>query len=314
MMDWTDRHCRMFHRTLSRQARLYTEMVTTGALVHGDVARHLDFEPSEHPVALQLGGSVPGDLAQAARLGAQWGYDEINLNCGCPSDRVQNGAFGACLMKDAPRVAAGVAAMCDAVDRPVSVKHRIGVDEQDGYGPLRDFVGTVAAEGGVRVFILHMRKAWLRGLSPKENRSVPPLRPDLARRLRADFPDLTLVVNGEISTLDQAAGWCDEGFDGVMLGRAAYQEPWLLAAVDRRLFGADRPPPDRWAVAAAMADYAETAMARGAPLSAITRHMMGLFNGLPGARRWRRILSEDARGADAALILRAADQVRALAA
>ena len=307
MMDWTDRWCRRFHRALSARARLYTEMVTTGALLFGDQSRHLDYDVEERPLALQLGGAAPADLAQAAAIGARWGYDEINLNCGCPSDRVQNGAFGACLMKRPALVAEACAAMADAVGAPATVKHRIGVDDQDGYGPLRDFVGTVAADGGVQVFVLHARKAWLNGLSPKENRTVPPLRYDLAVRLRADFPDRTIVLNGGVETLDQAAAHLSAGFDGVMIGRAAYQNPWLLAGVDEALFDAARTDaPDRRAVADMMADLVD---ARSVPAWAVARHMMGLFNGLPGARSWRRTLSDADKAGGGDVIRRAADAV-----
>lgn len=235
-MDWTDRHCRRFWRTLTRHARVYTEMVTTGALLHGDVERHLRFNSEEHPVALQLGGAVPADLAACAALGEEWGYDEINLNCGCPSDRVQNGRFGACLMAEPALVRDCVTAMREACDIPVTVKHRIGIDHQECYSELVDFVGTVAS-GGAEVFIVHARKAWLQGLSPKENREIPPLNYDWVYHLKRDFPDLTIVINGGIETLDACAAHL-EHVDGVMLGRAPYQNPWLLSEVDTRLFGA----------------------------------------------------------------------------
>src|SRR5215207_2611359 len=221
MMDWTDRHCRYFHRLLTRRTRLYAEMVTTGALLHGDVPRHLDFDPVELPVALQLGGSEPADLAAAARLGARWGYAEINLNCGCPSERVQRGAFGACLMAEPELVAEGVRAMRDAVSLPVTVKHRIGIDRGEDYAFVRDFVGTVAARGGAEVFIVHARNAWLKGLSPKENRELPPLRHETVARLKRDFPTLTIVVNGGITTDAQIAAQLGV-VDGVMIGREAY--------------------------------------------------------------------------------------------
>jgi len=310
MMDWTDRHCRVFHRLLSCHARLYTEMVTTGALIHGDVPRHLDFNAREHPVALQLGGSEPDDLAHCARLAEHWGYDEVNLNCGCPSERVQRGAFGACLMAEPLLVRDCVKAMADAVSIPVTVKHRIGIDKNDSYDFVRDFVGTVA-EGGARVFIVHARSAWLKGLSPKENREVPPLRYEFARRLKADFPDFAIVLNGGIAdapTVDAAL----EGLDGVMIGRHAYHEPWFLAQVDARWFGDDHAVPTRDEVVQAMREYAMAAMASGAPLRAVTRHMLGLYQGLPGARAWRRMLSDNLRLAqgDANLILDAAAQVR----
>ena len=310
MMDWTDRHCRRFHRLLSRHARLYTEMVTTGALIHGDVPRHLDFNAAEHPVALQLGGSEPDDLAHCARLAERWGYDEVNLNCGCPSERVQRGAFGACLMAEPKLVRDCVKAMADAVSIPVTVKHRIGIDKTDSYDFVRDFVGTVA-EGGATVFIVHARSAWLKGLSPKENREVPPLRYEFARRLKADFPGFTIVLNGGIAdatAVDQAL----VDLDGVMIGRHAYHEPWFMAQADQRWFGDAHAAPNREDVVQAMREYAVVAMSDGAPLRAVTRHMLGLYQGLPGARAWRRMLSDNLRLAqgDANLILDAAAQVR----
>ena len=291
MMDWTDRHCRYFHRLLSRHTRLYTEMVTTGALLHGDVARHLDFNPEEHPVALQLGGSEPADLAKAARLGEQWGYDEINLNCGCPSDRVQRGAFGACLMAEPRLVADGVKAMVDAVSVPVTVKHRIGIDRTESYEFVRDFVGTVA-EAGCRVFIVHARNAWLQGLSPKENREVPPLRYEIVHRLKREFPQLVIGINGGITQDTQVQAQL-QAVDGVMVGREAYHNPWWLASWDAAFFGAGNPGLTREGVEAAMVDYMERdAAARGTPWYAIARHMLGLYNGLPGARRWRQVWSD----------------------
>jgi tRNA-dihydrouridine synthase A len=310
MMDWTDRHCRRFHRLLSRHARLYTEMVTTGALIHGDVPRHLDFNAEEHPVALQLGGSEPDDLAHCARLAERWGYDEVNLNCGCPSERVQRGAFGACLMAEPLLVRDCVKAMADAVSIPVTVKHRIGIDKTDSYEFVRDFVGTVA-EGGARVFIVHARSAWLKGLSPKENREVPPLRYEFARRLKADFPGFTIVLNGGIADT-VAVDLALEDLDGVMIGRHAYHEPWFLAQADGRWFGDGHAVPSREDVVQAMREYAVVAMAAGAPLRSVTRHMLGLYQGLPGARAWRRMLSNNLRLAqgDANLILDAAAQVR----
>jgi len=297
MMDWTDRHCRYFHRLLSRHALLYTEMVTTGALIHGDVPRHLRFNAEEHPVALQLGGSEPADLAHSARLGQQWGYDEINLNCGCPSERVQRGAFGACLMAEPALVADCVKAMVDAVDVPVTVKHRIGIDKTESYEFVRDFVGTVA-EAGCKVFIVHARNAWLQGLSPKENREVPPLRYALVHRLKAEFPHLTIAINGGITTSEQVAQQL-QLLDGVMIGREAYHNPWWLASWDAAFFGADGVGgPDgvaltREQVEAQMCDYmAREAAAHGTPWSSIARHMLGLRNGLPGARRWRQVWSD----------------------
>ena len=291
MMDWTDRHCRHFHRLLSRQALLYTEMVTTGALLHGDVPRHLDFGETEHPVALQLGGSEPADLAHCARLGQQWGYDEINLNCGCPSERVQRGAFGACLMAEPKLVADGVRAMVDAVDVPVTVKHRIGIDRQERYDFVRDFVGTVS-EAGCRVFIVHARNAWLQGLSPKENRDIPPLRYETVHRLKLDFPHLVIAINGGITTDAQVHAQLAE-LDGVMVGREAYHNPWWLASWDTAFFGAEDRGLTREAVEAQMVDYmAREARERGTPWSSIARHMLGLRHGLPGARRWRQVWSD----------------------
>ncbi len=294
MLDWTDRHCRFFHRLLSRHTRLYTEMVTTGALLHGDVARHLRFHEAEHPVALQLGGSEPADLAHAARLGQQWGYDEINLNCGCPSERVQRGAFGACLMAEPALVADGVKAMLDVVQVPVTVKHRIGIDKEESYGFMRDFVGTVA-DAGCRVFIVHARNAWLKGLSPKENREVPPLRYELAHRLKADFPLLTVVVNGGLTGPEALVGQLAH-VDGVMVGREAYHNPWVMAGWDARFWNDPTATSEgltRETVEEAMVAYmAREAAAHGTPWSHIARHMLGLRNGTPGARRWRQVWSD----------------------
>ncbi|MFZ3127252.1 MAG: tRNA dihydrouridine(20/20a) synthase DusA [Rhodoferax sp.] len=291
MLDWTDRHCRYFHRLLTRNALLYTEMVTTGALVHGDVARHLQCNAEEHPVALQLGGSDPADLAHCARLGAQWGYDEINLNCGCPSERVQRGAFGACLMAEPQLVADCVKAMVDVVDVPVTVKHRIGIDKVESYDFVRDFVGTVS-EAGCRVFIVHARNAWLKGLSPKENREVPPLRYALAHRLKTDFPQLTIVVNGGITTSAQIAEQLQQ-VDGAMLGREAYHNPWWLSGWDAQFYGDAPSTLSRESVEQQMVDYmVREASAHGTPWSNIARHMLGLRHGLPGARRWRQVWSD----------------------
>ena len=291
MMDWTDRHCRYFHRLLSRHVLLYTEMVTTGALVHGDVPRHLDFNAEEHPVALQLGGSDPADLARSARLGQQWGYQEINLNCGCPSERVQRGAFGACLMSEPKLVADCVTAMVDVVDVPVTVKHRIGIDKIESYEFVRDFVGTVS-EAGCQVFIVHARNAWLQGLSPKENREIPPLRYELVHQLKKEFPHLTIAINGGFTTNTQVLEQLDV-LDGVMLGREAYHNPWLLASWDAELYGAQPQALSREDVEARMCDYmVREAAARGTPWSNIARHMLGLRNGLPGARRWRQVWSD----------------------
>jgi tRNA-dihydrouridine synthase A len=291
MMDWTDRHCRFFHRLLSRRARLYTEMVTTGALLHGDVPRHLDFDAAEHPVALQLGGSEPADLARCAKLGEEWGYDEINLNCGCPSERVQRGAFGACLMAEPQLVADCVKAMVDVVDVPVTVKHRIGIDKVESYAFVRDFVGTVA-EAGCGVFAVHARNAWLKGLSPKENREVPPLRYDLVDRLKSEFPDLVICINGGIAT-DEVVHEQLRELDGVMIGREAYHHPWWLARWDE-LFHGDAPSTlRREEVEEQMVAYMEREhAARGTPWHSVARHMMGLYNGLPGARRWRQVWSD----------------------
>jgi tRNA-dihydrouridine synthase A len=291
MIDWTDRHCRYFHRLLSRHARLYTEMITTGALLHGDVGRHLRFNAEEHPVALQLGGSEPADLARCAKLGEQWGYDEINLNCGCPSERVQRGAFGACLMAEPQLVADGVKAMCDAVSVPVTVKHRIGIDRTESYDFVRDFVGTVA-EAGCSTFIVHARNAWLQGLSPKENREIPPLRYELVHRLKRDFPALVIVINGGITSDAQVREQLAL-LDGVMIGREAYHNPWWLASWDALYFGAEPSTLTREAVEEQMLDYMLRAAAEdGAPWYAIARHMLGLRHGLPGARRWRQVWSD----------------------
>ena len=291
MMDWTDRHCRYFHRLLSAKALLYTEMVTTGALIHGDVPRHLRFNPEEHPLALQLGGSEPADLAKAAMLGEQWGYDEINLNCGCPSERVQRGAFGACLMAEPALVADCVKAMREVVDVPVTVKHRIGIDKFDSYDFVRDFVGEVS-EAGCNTFIVHARSAWLKGLSPKENREVPPLRYELVRLLKQDFPHLSIAINGGITASAQVAEQLQQ-LDGVMVGREAYHNPWWLASWDAEFFGAAPSSLSREQVEAQMCDYMVREFAAyGTPWSAIARHMLGLRHGLPGSRRWRQVWSD----------------------
>lgn len=294
MMDWTDRHCRVFHRLLSTRALLYTEMVTTGALMHGDVPRHLDYSECEHPIALQLGGSEPTDMATSARLGQQWGYDEINMNVGCPSDRVQRGTFGACLMAEPALVARNVAAMIDAVDIPVTVKCRIGIDDQDSEAALTDFVGEVSENGGCGRFVIHARKAWLQGLSPKENRDIPPLDYERVIRLKQQFPLLHIGINGGIKDLGAVAGFLDAGLDAVMVGRAAYQDPWLLSEVDARLFGDAQPERSRHDIVEAFLPYVEEQRAAGVPLHAMTRHVLGLFNGQPGARLWRRYISENA--------------------
>jgi tRNA-dihydrouridine synthase A len=297
MLDWTDRHCRFFHRLITRRTRLYTEMVTTGALLHGDVLRHLDFSAVEHPLALQLGGSEPADLAQAARLARQWGYDEVNLNCGCPSERVQRGAFGACLMAEPALVRDGVAAMRDVLgdDLPVTVKHRIGIDRIEHYDFLRDFVGTVA-EAGCTVFIVHARNAWLQGLSPRENREVPPLRYEFVHRLKGDFPHFTITLNGGVTSGEQIAEQL-ACVDGVMVGRAAYHHPMLMADWDARFWGdgAARITNDGWrlAIEAQLLAYiAREQVLRGTPWPHIVRHALGLWNGQPGARRWRQVWSD----------------------
>jgi len=288
MMDWTDRHCRYFHRLLSRHALLYTEMVTTGALIHGDQPRHLDFNPEEHPVALQLGGSEPNDLAKAAKLGVQWGYDEINLNCGCPSERVQRGAFGACLMAEPALVADGVKAMVDVVSVPVTVKHRIGIDRIERYEFVRDFVGTVSL-AGCQTFIVHARNAWLQGISPKENRELPPLKPDWVSRLKNDFPHLSFVINGGIVSMAQIKAHLNE-LDGVMVGREAYHNPWLLQQWDEAL-GHEARDLTRDEVEWQMVVYMQTQAKQGVPWYAIARHMLGLRHGQPGARKWRQVWS-----------------------
>ncbi|WP_299144787.1 tRNA dihydrouridine(20/20a) synthase DusA [uncultured Tateyamaria sp.] len=313
MMDWTDRHCRYLHRLLSGRALLYTEMVTAPALVRGGALHLLDHDTAEHPVALQLGGSDPKELAQAARLGADAGYDEINLNCGCPSDRVQSGTFGAVLMREPARVAQCVRAMRDAVDVPVTVKCRIGVDEQDPETVLPEFLAQIVAAGCERVTI-HARKAWLKGLSPKENRDIPPLDYDLVMRMKGLFPNLHISVNGGIASLTHAQEMLDAGLDGVMIGRAAYHQPAdILCSADRLIFGAGT---DTTAEAAVMSmlPYIEAHLQGGGRLHQITRHMLGLFAGRPGARGWRRVLSEGATRPDAgpALVETAMSHITAL--
>ena len=309
MLDWTDRHCRYFLRLLSRHTLLYAEMITTGAVLRGDRERLLAHDLAEHPLALQLGGCDPGELARCARVAADFGYDEVNLNVGCPSDRVQSGRFGACLMAEPDLVADGVAAMRAAVDLPVTVKTRIGIDDRDSYVELADFIGRVAA-GGCEVFIVHARKAWLSGLSPKENREVPPLRYDVVHRLKRDFPGLAIILNGGLTTLDQVADQLRR-VDGVMMGRAAYENPYLLAEADRRFFGASTPPPSRHQVIRAFLPYVEAQLQRGTPLHCMTRHVLGLFQGIPGARAWRRHLSEHAhrRGAGVEVLEAALQQI-----
>ena len=292
MMEWTDRHCRFFHRQLTCRTRLYTEMVTTGALLHGDRPRHLDFSVEEHPVALQLGGSEPAELAECAALGEKWGYDEINLNCGCPSERVQRGAFGACLMAEPRLVADCVKAMCDAVSVPVTVKHRIGIDRIESYEFMRDFVGTVA-DAGCRVFIVHARNAWLKGISPKENRELPPLRHELVYRLKREFPDLTVVLNGGVRSNDEIDAHLAH-VDGVMVGREAYHHPWSMSGWDARFLGGAEADVERAAIEATMVRYMQQVVGRGEPWSHVARHMIGLRNGLAGARVWRQVWSDHA--------------------
>jgi tRNA-dihydrouridine synthase A len=289
MMEWTDRHCRFFHRLLTRRALIYTEMVTTGAVLHGDRDRLIGFDPAEHPVALQLGGSDPAALARCARIGADFGYDEINLNIGCPSERVQEGRFGACLMAEPALVGDCVAAMKAAVSIPVTVKCRIGIDEQDPEVALAAFAGTVVA-AGVDALIVHARKAWLSGLSPRENRDIPPLDYDIVFRLKAAHPALPIVLNGGVTSVDAASTHLQK-LDGVMMGRAAYQEPWRLLQVDPLLFGEPAPFATPKDAAYALIPYIERELARGARLHSITRHLHGLFHGVPGARAFRRHLA-----------------------
>lgn len=308
MLDWTDKNCRFFHRLLTRHALLYTEMVTTGAILHGSAHRHLQFNAEEHPLALQLGGSEPQEMAQCACIAADYGYDEVNINVGCPSERVQRGAFGACLMAEPNLIADCVAAMQARVSIPVTVKNRIGIDDQDDYGGLHDFISTVAA-AGCKTFIIHARKAWLKGLSPKENREIPPLRYELVYQIKREFPQLEIIINGGIKTLDE----CQQHLahiDGVMVGREAYHNPWLLAQVDPVLYGAEAPFSDRHAALVALLDYMREQQAQGQALSHTGRHILGLFQGMPGARQWRRMLSENMHKADAGveLFLRAAEK------
>lgn len=311
MMDWTDRHCRVFHRHITRHTWLYTEMVTTGAIIHGDLARHLDFDEIEHPIALQLGGSEPADLAIAAKRGQEWGYDEINLNCGCPSERVQKGAFGACLMAEPALVADCVKAMRDVVDIDVTVKHRIGIDDVESYSFVRDFVGQIA-DAGCKTFVVHARNAILKGLSPKENREVPPLKYEYAYQLKRDFPQLEILINGGIKTIaeiDLHLQHCD----GVMLGREAYHNPYLMSSFDARYYGDTSPAKSREEVLQVMIPYIQGqltkfgANGKGLKLNSITRHMLGLTFGLVGARGFRQLLSDSKKlaNADAKLLLEA---------
>ena len=311
MMDWTDRHDRFFLRLISRRALLYTEMIPSGAILRGDRGRFLAHDPAEHPLALQLGGAEPAALADCARIAADAGFDEVNLNVGCPSGRVQQARFGACLMAEPGIVAAAVEAMLAASPLPVTVKTRIGIDARDSYDDLRSFVAAVAA-AGCRSVTVHARKAWLSGLSPKQNREVPPLDYGRVYRLKQDFPALEIVINGGIGSLDAAAGHLAQ-VDGVMIGRAAYRDPYRLAEADRRFFGDPRPLPTRAEVARALLPYAEAACGRGVPVKSITRHILGLFNGQPGARAWRRFLSETAHrpGAGPEVIEAALSRVQA---
>lgn len=299
MMDWTDRHDRYFLRQISSKALLYTEMVTTGAIIHGDRERLLGFDEAEYPLALQLGGSDPADLALSTKVAEDWGYDEVNLNVGCPSDRVQSGSFGACLMAEPELVARCFSAMQNATSVPVTVKCRIGIDDQDPQVALRDFIGQVSA-AGCKTFIIHARMAWLKGLSPKENRDVPPLDYDLVYAVKRENPELEIIINGGIMTLDEVDTHL-EYCDGVMLGRAAYQTPFILSTVDQRYFGATGVPKNEHEIVRAMVPYIEKHMSKGGSLFQVTRHMLGLFHGVPGARQWRRYLSENAYKKDAGI-------------
>ncbi|MDA1343820.1 MAG: tRNA dihydrouridine(20/20a) synthase DusA [Proteobacteria bacterium] len=299
MMDWTDRHCRYFHRLISQQAMLYTEMVTTGALIHGDHHRFLQFNPEEHPLAFQLGGSNPRELAICAKMVEDFGYDEVNLNVGCPSDRVQNGRFGACLMLEPDLVADCVAAMGAAVSIPVTVKSRIGVDDRDSYEELTLFIEKVA-NAGCKTFIVHARKALLKGLSPKQNREIPPLKYDAVYQLKTDFPQLDIILNGGVITLDQTESLLQR-LDGVMVGREAYQNPYLLVEVDKRIFNGAETSKSRYEIMSLLLPYIDGQLAQGIRLNSITRHILGLFHGEPGARAWRRHLSENATAPNAGI-------------
>lgn len=305
MMDWSDRHCRVFWRQLSQHALLYTEMVTTGAIIHAGPERFLAFDQTEHPVALQLGGSDRDELAQCAKIGQQWGYDEINLNCGCPSDRVQNGQFGACLMAQPQRVADCIKAMQDNCSIPVTVKHRIGIDDMEGYEEMVAFIRPIM-EAGCTTFIVHARKAWLQGLSPKQNREIPPLDYDKVYQLKRDFPQLEIIINGGIIAIDDSLQHLQQ-VDGVMLGRAAYHNPYLLAEVDRTLFADNRPMKSRDQVLEDFLPYIEQQLSQGVALNHITRHILGLFQSVPGAKLFRRHISEQAhkKGAGIEVIVQA---------
>jgi tRNA-dihydrouridine synthase A len=292
MLDWTDRHCRFFLRLISQHAVLYTEMLTTGAILHGDTERFLGMNAAEHPVALQLGGSNPEDLAAACKLAEKYAYAEINLNCGCPSDRVQSGMFGAVMMKNAAVTAKCVSAMREATDLPVTVKHRIGVDDYDSYDFLCQFVGTLS-EAGCNTFLVHARKAWLKGLSPKQNREVPELNYDRVYQLKRDFPGSEIIINGGITTLEQSIGHLNR-LDGVMIGREAYTNPYILATVDQEIYGDNHPIKSRIEIAEQFLNYIDNEMIKGTKLHAMTRHILGLFHGMPGARQFRRHISENA--------------------
>jgi tRNA-dihydrouridine synthase A len=310
MLDWSDRHCRYFHRLLSSHVVLYTEMVTTGALLNGDVQRHLGFSPQEHPLALQLGGSSGQNLALCSKMAEDYGYDEVNLNVGCPSDRVQNGRFGACLMAEPELVAECIAAMQQVVNIPVTVKSRIGIDDKDSYEELVNFISKVA-DGGCHTFILHARKAWLSGLSPKQNRDIPPLRYDVVQQIKQDFPHLEIIINGGISSLEQSVELM-QGIDGVMIGRAAYHNPYLLAEADRLIYQQDTPIKTREEVVFALLPYIQEQLAAGVRLHSITRHILGLFHSVQGARAWRRHLSTygPKAGADENVVLQALELVQ----
>ncbi len=310
MLDWTTKHCRFFHRLLTQHAVLYTEMVTTGAIIHGDKARHLGFNRQEHPVALQLGGSSVQDLALCSKIAEDYGYDEVNLNIGCPSDRVQNGRFGACLMAEPELVAECVAAMQDAVQIPVTIKSRIGIDDKDSYQELATFIATVAG-AGCKTFIIHARKAWLSGLSPKQNREVPPLRYDVVQQIKQDFAGLEIIINGGIKTIEQVTALIPS-VDGVMIGREAYHNPYLLAAVDGVFYQHETKVQTRQEVVLALLPYIQEQLAAGERLHSITRHILGLFHGVAGARAWRRHLSIYApkAGADENVVLQALELVQ----
>lgn len=299
MMEWSDSHCRYLWRLISKHAVLYTEMVTTGALIHGDQERFLNYHEAEHPIALQLGGSDPVDLARCSQLAQQWGYDEVNLNCGCPSDRVQNGMIGAILMTEPQRVADCIKAMQDAVDIEVTVKHRIGVDDMEDYSGMANFVETIA-NTGCKTFVVHARKAWLKGLSPKENREVPPLKYDMVHQLKREFPELNIVLNGGLKTLDQCLEHLP-ALDGVMVGREAYSNPYLLAEVDGHFYNDEHPIASREDIAAQYIQYCDEQIQQGQLLKYMSKHILGLFQGLPGARRFRRHISENAHKAGAGI-------------